>query len=329
MDSFSDAQIIAGFSYLPGWQFSITIDTLVNPQFTTEVEPREERKDSLDRLPKEIQIQILEQCDLKTLSRLLRTSFKWHDMIQYLQAYEDVLEHCQFLISVLHRLCTLDQFSLFHLHRLLRSPSCTGCGNFGAYVFAVTCQRCCWTCSKLNPNFWVMPRNDVQLCFDLTAPVVDALPPIFKTGVPGDDMLVRVTDARVQAEAIHGSDLRRLVSAITSRAGDPFQFHSHISNVAYYTHALTANMNPQDHDPRMANTGELSIFEGRQLTIVSQLPPFDGLRLDHGCWCRGCAYLAFLAMDDHSLAFTSGALTGRAAENIALKEWAFRAGARE
>lgn len=329
MESFSDEQIIRGFAYLPAWEFPFGVPVTVSPSITTQLDARQHGVDDLDQLPKEMQLQVLQHCDFQTLSRLMRTSSKWLDMILSLPSYHEVLHHCKALIASVHRLGIITRFSLSHFQRLLRSTRCESCGSFGSYIFPVTCQRCCWICSKLNPIFWVMTRNSVEDCFALSWSNAAALRPVFNTGDPLDEVLVKVTDARARAKAIHGSFFERVVRNVGSRAGDPHQVHSHHSMVAYYSHALKADFNLGYHDPTLADTGNLSMFEGRQMTIVLQQSPFDGVRLSEGCWCRGCAYLAWIARRNPAIVMETGVLTPEQAENIDLLEWALRAASRE
>lgn len=302
---------------------------LVNPQITTELDFRPHGTDQLDRLPREMQFQILQHCDFRTLTRLMRTSFKWLDMTLCLPSYHEVLHHCRVLIAKVHRLGTITRFSLSHFQRLLRSTRCESCGNFGSYIFPVTCQRCCWICSKLNPAFWVMTRNSIEDCFALPWPNSLELPPDFHTGDPLDEVLVHVAEARARAEAFHGSRMDTITRSVGSRASDPHQIHSHHSMIAYYTHALKADLNMGYHDPTLADTGNLSMFEGRQMTIVLQLSPFDGVKLDEGCWCRGCAYLSWIARRNPAIVMETELMTAEQAENIDLQEWALRTASRE
>lgn len=329
MDSLSDEQIIAGFAYLPAWEFPFGVPIAVSPQITTGLDVRRHGMDDLDQLPKEMQLQILQHCDLQTLSRLMRTSFKWLDMTLCLPSYHEVLHHCRAVVASVHRLGIMTRFSLSHFQRLLRSSRCESCGSFGSYIFPVTFQRCCWICSKLNPIFWVMVRNSIEDCFALSWPNVAALPPVFHTGDSLDEVLVQVTDARARAEAIHGSHMDTIAQSVGSRAGDPHQVHSHRSMIAYYTHALKADLKMGYHDPTLVDTGSLSMFEGRQMSIVLQLSPFDGVRLNEGCWCRGCAYLAWTARRNPAIVMEVGVLTKEQAESIDLQEWALRAASRE
>ena len=130
----------------------------------------------LDRFPTEILHVVLHKMDLQSLSRLSQVSTRGSTVVYSLSAYCDLLQHAPHAMTALGRTGSSRYHTLQALHATLCSERCASCGFFGAFLFLLTCERCCYGCLSRNQSLWVTSPAVARKCFDLRPCQIKSLP---------------------------------------------------------------------------------------------------------------------------------------------------------
>jgi hypothetical protein len=122
----------------------------------------------LDILPVELLQYTLHMLDFRSLSHLSRASLHGNEVVRSLPAYRNLMEHAPHTLAALGhtRLITLHSANV--LYRTLLSEQCISCGEYGAFLFIPTCERCCYECLCSNQSLWVIPTTLARKCFGFT-----------------------------------------------------------------------------------------------------------------------------------------------------------------
>ncbi|OAA73369.1 F-box domain, cyclin-like protein [Cordyceps fumosorosea ARSEF 2679] len=289
-----------------------------------------------NKLPVELMQLILGPLDFLSLSRFSRTSRLAHEMVNSLPAYQDLLRHAPKALTALARMDMLHMHSSKALRDVLYSDRCVCCGNFGAFLFLITCQRCCYQCMDNKQALWAMPRAQAAKCFDIPTRELKLL--ASARSLPGTyvvqyrvrrsarQRLVSVRAAKELALKLHGSSEASLAAHLKSRHGERIGARDQNSKW-YFAHLQRAQLEFEDHDPRLymapANTTNDSCNGMASILFPALRRP--GNVADHGLWCRGCNWVIH---DVHQLGrdvlerlvprpFNSSAYCRR----LALQEW--------
>lgn len=122
---------------------------------------------SLDRLPPEVLVMILDYLDFLSLSRISQTSLLGKDIVEGMAAYRDMMQHAPESLTALGRTGLLSFHSASLLHQTLRSRMCVSCYDSGAFLLLPTCERVCFECVYRNSALRVMRVNDAKAVFGL------------------------------------------------------------------------------------------------------------------------------------------------------------------
>jgi hypothetical protein len=117
---------------------------------------------ALDRLPLELLQDIFDLLDLQSLSRVSRVSFRGKAVVEARTAYKDLISTAGHVFQALTRTRTIGMHSAAILHAALRSDRCVSCGQYGAFLFLLTAERCCLACMWSNSCFWTIDRSKVE-----------------------------------------------------------------------------------------------------------------------------------------------------------------------
>ncbi|KAF4465043.1 F-box domain-containing [Fusarium albosuccineum] len=120
-----------------------------------------------EKLPIELSQEILNDLDLQSLSRLSCASFGFKKLVECLPAYRDLLTIASIAVIELSEARLLGVHSAELLWHALRTDRCDFCPRFGAYLFMLTCRRCCLDCLDLNPTLRVIPLDEAKGYFGL------------------------------------------------------------------------------------------------------------------------------------------------------------------
>jgi len=146
----------------------------------------------LDILPAEIlQTILIDQLDLATLTILRSVSRSFRHVIDTSRPYNAIVTHAPSSIRAALSLEVASAFSCRELYNTLCYEFCDYCGEFGAYLYLLTCERLCYQCFTQEPIllpmkiaharvYWTLTSKDIQ---DSNIPVAQSLPGYY--GAPG------------------------------------------------------------------------------------------------------------------------------------------------
>lgn len=305
MDSLSDAEIRDEFAYIPRRMKTGMVD--IRDEDVPQPLPPRVRSwaspvrgaGSFDALPVEVLHLMFEHLDFLSLSRLSRVSRRGQELVASLPAYQDLLRHAPRTLVALRAMTILHLHSAKTLRRSLYSDSCVCCGNFGAFLFLIACERCCFECLSNKQAVWAMPRAAAAQCFGIPAKDLKALPAA--RSVPGTyyvkytigrsrpQLLVSVRAAKELALTLHGGTEASLAAHLQSRPPSTRPSRDQY----WFAHLQRAQLTFEKHDPRLVfdlpdSTNDSCNGMASILFPVLRRP---GNVEDHGSWCRGCAWV--------------------------------------
>lgn len=253
---------------------------------------------ALGRLPLEMQHMVLNMLDLQAIMSISRVSVYGRLVVQSLPAYSELLRHAPEAVTALIRTGLAGLHSMALLRAALRSPSCEGCLQYGAYLFLPTGTRCCWECLQVNPSFRAVTPQEAKRYFALKDKHVQQLPVLHT--LPGNygschrrtkksRPLVSAVSAKELGVRVHGSAerlaervARRLRSSKSRTIG---RYYQRVSSDAFGGDTLA-----------VPGQGGIPAYDFVGLASV----PFPSLgqsgALDKGLWCKGCNSMATMNM---------------------------------
>ncbi|KAI1144386.1 F-box domain-containing protein [Hypoxylon sp. FL0543] len=129
-----------------------------------------------DLLPAEIMTMILSVLDTQSIARLAAVSFRGNCVVHSERAYRELVEFAPKALIALKRTGLIRLHSVTTLHDALRTEKCVYCTEFGAFLFLLTCERCCFDCLCSNPWLRVITPKDAELYFALSEDHTKCLP---------------------------------------------------------------------------------------------------------------------------------------------------------
>ncbi|KAJ2980174.1 hypothetical protein NQ176_g2801 [Zarea fungicola] len=302
MESLSGEELLAQYTYTPvrvatGMVTPVRLPAKPNPRFweTTSGLGR------LDKLPVEVLCMSFTYLDFVSLINISCTARRGHELIMAMPDYADALQFAGPALAALADTRILGAHTVASIIYALRSAECVSCGNFGALLFLLECERVCWKCLSQNQSLWVMPRQEAGGCFNLSAEQLQQLP-CFRS-IPGTKyfvghqishgescIMVGVRAAKRLALQVHGSEealqayLESRRSAVEERYYHAW-FHLHLANLVFTRHDPCAVFCLATIGTGMGRdnyNGMASVLFPYQ---ASSNTPADG-----GVWCRGCEW---------------------------------------
>ena len=130
----------------------------------------------LDRLPLELQSDILVRLDLQTLTDFRRVNRKAMDNVDALPEYKAILLHnknsLRAILSVeLGRFITCNE-----LYITLQTKICERCGESAEFIYLLTCRRVCATCLCRRIEYCPITIEDAERRFQVPCHPIQKLP---------------------------------------------------------------------------------------------------------------------------------------------------------
>ena len=100
--------------------------------------------------------------DVLSLRNTKATTSRVTLLIQSLRQYNHILSYSHSLIALLQYGELTPCLSIYRIHGVLVSPSCTTCMQFGGYVFLPGLQHCCLRCGAEELEFLPIIQNDAS-----------------------------------------------------------------------------------------------------------------------------------------------------------------------
>ena len=232
--------------------------------------------------------------DFRSLSRLSRVSLQGNEVVTSLPAYRNLIEHALHALAALGHTRLISLHSANALYGTLLSEQCISCGEYGAFLFLPTCERCCYECLCSNQSLWVIPTTLARKCFDLTLsqlkqlPIMQSIPGVYFVGHKiSRQRQLKLTSVKAAKELgimIHGSTKNMAENLTARRSGG-------ITEKEYHTFRWLQNapLQPLCQDlSRLPTEGNIPNDDCCGMASV----PFPSLlknsTLENGLWCRGC-----------------------------------------
>lgn len=115
----------------------------------------------LDLLPLETLTDVLLRLDLLSLTIFRRVNKHAMQVIDSIPQYQRIYQHCPHILRDIIS-TEAGHFSLGTLYEAFCNPYCTLCGDFGGYLYLITCLRVCYICFTENKLF--LPVSGKQAC---------------------------------------------------------------------------------------------------------------------------------------------------------------------
>ncbi|PGG98979.1 hypothetical protein AJ80_09434 [Polytolypa hystricis UAMH7299] len=125
------------------------------------------RLGALERLPLEIMSMILIQLEIRSLTDFRRVSQRAKQAVDSIPQYKKIILHAPASIRGTLSIGTGNLFSCQKLYETLCTGECESCGDFGGYLYLITCRRVCFLCFTEKPEYLPLLQTDATQKFRL------------------------------------------------------------------------------------------------------------------------------------------------------------------
>jgi hypothetical protein len=250
---------------------------------------------SLDDLPRELIDEILCQMDLQSLARLSKACLRGKKVVDELPAYNQIVSSASHIFATLTRVQVIGLHSVAKLHATLRSESCISCGQFGACLILLSCERCCHACLTYNQSLWMITAERARSCFGLTEEQSLSLPYMRSVSGPypyrginanlSPTLLTSVRAAKLLANKVRSGVGEALIGEVATLGLGPLD-----KRIIEANWLRRAPLEPLRYDPLVLSTRNrdmpLNPWRGMGAIYFPQLTVSGSL--ENGLWCKGC-----------------------------------------
>ena len=192
----------------------------------------------LDRLPLEILHQVLGRLDFHTLIAIRSLNLASRSIVDSFPSFKYMTQYAANALRALSRTRLIIAFSAAHLLSVLRTDRCLGCQRYGAFLFLLTCSRCCFNCLETDTQFYAIPLATAKSSFGLKdrdlrrLPTMLSLPGTYallgRRSVKRRFRLVSAVEAYTLAKALYGDVKTTLAAVLTQSATKPRAFRERV-----------------------------------------------------------------------------------------------------
>ena len=130
----------------------------------------------LDSLPLELLRPILYDLDVETLEHFRLVNRRALQVVEFIPEYHAIRIHCPQAIRCILGIGTGRWYTLSVLYEKLCTPTCAKCGQFGNYLYLITCRRVCRHCFTSSKVYCPMRTEHAKDNFGLNNKAVASLP---------------------------------------------------------------------------------------------------------------------------------------------------------
>jgi hypothetical protein len=131
---------------------------------------------SLDILPLELLQRILSQLDLCTLTDFRRVNQLALQSVASIPEYKAINTHANNALRGILSIKTARWITCETLYAILCTSECEQCGDFGGYLYIITCKRVCFLCFTQEQTYLPLRYSHAIQKFGLNRPILDTLP---------------------------------------------------------------------------------------------------------------------------------------------------------
>lgn len=141
----------------------------------------------LDRLPTELLHIVLLDLDLESMHALRTVNRGVRHVIDNLPQYRAVVTLAPNALRAASSVGLASSILYRNLHDALRAGVCGACGDFGPFLYLLSCSRACILCLAHNPRFQPLTPSDAKAMYGLDDQTVSSLPtlsapPVIQSG---------------------------------------------------------------------------------------------------------------------------------------------------
>lgn len=133
---------------------------------------------ALDVLPQELLVIVPHYLDLQTLTDFRRVNHQARRSVDAVPEYSICVRYAPNAIRGMLCLGSARFNTCLDLYEKICTPNCDKCGDFGGYIYLVTCRRACFLCFTENTSYLPLLRSDVIRKFGLGSKQLDDIPHI-------------------------------------------------------------------------------------------------------------------------------------------------------
>lgn len=137
----------------------------------------------LDKLPLELLHIIVPELDICSLEHLRLTNRRAQQVVSSHIQYRAIKAHASDAIRAILAIEAGQRITLQMLYDTLCTAECVTCGDFGGYVYLITCKRVCYFCFTGHPNYLPLRYKRAIEMFGLDRKILLGLPQI--RSIPG------------------------------------------------------------------------------------------------------------------------------------------------
>lgn len=138
---------------------------------------------TLDMLPLEIIKLILVDIDISTLMTFHQVNERAAQVIEGMPEYKVIASYAPSAIPAIVSANLGHRINCATFYRKLCLAHCEECGDFGGFIYLLTCTRVCLICLSHNDDYLPLLRSHAVIKFGITRPILHKLPQM--TSVPG------------------------------------------------------------------------------------------------------------------------------------------------
>ncbi|KAL8706427.1 MAG: hypothetical protein Q9225_007952 [Loekoesia sp. 1 TL-2023] len=127
---------------------------------------------SLDVLPPELLQDVLYTSDLQSLTNLRAVNKRARSLIDTLPRYQAIIEYVPDALRLMLSMGTASYFTVSNLHAALLTQECFVCGNFGGFLSALNCRRCCYYCISYKKELLLLRIDTARVQCLLDTPSI-------------------------------------------------------------------------------------------------------------------------------------------------------------
>lgn len=129
-------------------------------------------------LPTEAVNTVIRMLDMESAFRFSCTSKLIRQTITNIPEYSELVQHASRPLEGLKWRGAMSLHSIRQLSVTLHSDQCAYCKEYGAFIFIVTAERCCFLCLQENPSLQLISFTDAKEFFGLSKEQFHLLPSI-------------------------------------------------------------------------------------------------------------------------------------------------------
>ena len=130
----------------------------------------------LDKLPLELIELVLCQLDIRSLMESQRVNRRAMDVIKTMPRYKTIVTHARNSLRGILSIETGRWITCDALYDKLCTAKCEKCGDFGGYLYILTCKRVCFLCLSYDPELLPLSPNEAIRKFGINHSVIESLP---------------------------------------------------------------------------------------------------------------------------------------------------------